>query len=195
MATKMIKLVDASNAQLLAHAVKLGIDARQGHSNHFLVGKIQLVAPGTDEIEVEDTTPPADIVKPAAPVAGAPEDPRFDPQVEDRMVGVTYREDPKVTIEVPSTSEKGGDRDVQVGVNGVTFTIRRNTPMEVPYRVFEALNNSEEITYEQTRNPNDPLTPITVERRSKGYPFSVIEMPPKAEVDAWRARTAEHFAP
>lgn len=191
MSTKTVPIQDAKNAELIEHALNQGLDAKLGQSNAFLINLIQTAAPGTTEITVQETTPPA------GTRAGPPLDPRADPpQVPgDRMVGSSFRDDPRVTVMIPSTDTPGGDRAVQVGVNGVAFLIERNRDVPVPYRVYEALQNSEQINYEQVANPQNPLQPLVVERRVKGYPFSVSERPSEAVVAAWRERVADTFAP
>ena len=188
MSTKKIKLVDATNAQALEYAQRLGLDAKMGQQTAFLVNMIRTAHPGIEEIEVEDTTAPA-------AVSEIPEPRREVPEVTDRMMGITYREDPKVTLSIPSQDKPGGKRDVQVAVNGVPFLIRRDMPVEVPYRVFEALDNSRQTEYEQVDGPTATSPKVMQAYTTHGYPFSVVKPADPAAVQEWRERTAAHFAP
>ena len=43
---------------------------------------------------------------------------------------------------------EAGREDVQVGVNGVVFNIKRGKPVEVPVEVIEVLNNAVSTKYE-----------------------------------------------
>ena len=108
------------------------------------------------------------------------------------MASTSHHLDPKVLISIPATGEKGGERDVPVPVNGNTFTIRRDTPVEVPYRVYEALKNAVQTTYEQRSSAPD-RPPEIISRDSPSYPFSVLRMPPAEEIRAWRERTDSVF--
>lgn len=106
----------------------------------------------------------------------------------------SHHHDPKIEIMVPSTREKGGNRDVQVPVGGVVFLIRRDAWTPAPYRVYEALNNAVERTFEQIQaRPNEPAE--IVARDNFSYSFSTRNGPDEAELAAWRARTSGTFNP
>jgi hypothetical protein len=187
MATKTINIDDATNAQLLAYAQMMGLDARQGHQNAFLVNMIRQADPSVTEIEVDDVTS-----NPTQPTPA----PRAEvPERNDQMVGSSFRSDPKVRIIVPSQEKPGGRDPVQVGVNGVTFLIKRDEEMDVPFRVFEVLKNSEQTEYSQVDGPTATSPKEMRAFTTKGYPFSILEMPPADQIAKFREATASSFAP
>lgn len=104
------------------------------------------------------------------------------------MVDRTSGGDPKVTINIPAQPGPGGARHVPVSVNGRTILLPRGKNIEIAYRYYHALVLAEERHYEQVPDPAGGPTPIQQERDVPSYPFNVIEMPPKAEIQAWIAK-------
>ena len=52
------------------------------------------------------------------------------------------------TVTIFMGEGESGREDVQVGVNGVVFNIKRGKPVEVPVEVVEVLNNAVSTKYE-----------------------------------------------
>lgn len=74
----------------------------------------------------------------------------------------------RVKILIPSTEAQGGNRPVFVGVNGVSFLIKRDEEVDVPVPVYEVLRNARHTVYKQ--NDDGSLVP----REVPAYPFSVL---------------------
>lgn len=87
--------------------------------------------------------------------------------------------DPKVTLIISRQDGPGGDRPVEVGVNGTLILIPRGEPATVAYRYYEALKNAVQTVYEQTSDGD------IVGRDVHTYPFQVTNMPPDTAVQAW----------
>lgn len=73
----------------------------------------------------------------------------------------------KRTINIPSTEAADGQAPVFVGVNGVHFLIQRDTNVDVPESVLEALRNAKQTVYKLVNNDMVP-------REVMAYPFSVV---------------------
>ena len=175
--SKTIPLSEATFEQLKDAAERMGLEVKHGNNAAQIRYKLEAAVPGLEEITVDDdddlraarTSPGTDISANA-------------PNIND----LGHHADPRVTIRIPSTKEPGGDRDVPVGVNGTIFLIRRDEKVEVPYRVYEALNHAVETKYEFKQTG---LESAMHEREAHAYEFSVLREPPEEEVRAWRART------
>ena len=80
----------------------------------------------------------------------------------------------KVTIMIHKTGEKGGDRDVPIGVNGRISLVQRGVEVEVPRSVLEVLKNAKETRWEWVPNNSHPQGGELVSREAHAYPFSVV---------------------
>jgi hypothetical protein len=89
--------------------------------------------------------------------------------------------DPRVKIIIPRQEGPGGDRSVEVAVNGTLILIPRGQPCDVAYRYYEALRNATQTLYDMDDDSN------ILSREVPAYPFSVLEMPPAEAVAAWLA--------
>ena len=87
--------------------------------------------------------------------------------------------DPRVTLIISRQDGPGGDRPVEVGVNGTLILIPRGEPSTVAYRYYEALKNAVQTVYEQTSDGD------IIGRDVHTYPFQVTNMPSEAAVQAW----------
>lgn len=97
--------------------------------------------------------------------------------------------DPKVRI-VLHNEEKDGvivSRHKEVGVNGVVWLLKRGVPIDIPYRVFLALDNANRDVI--THNGEGEVLTQSV----KNTPFNVEQRPSAEEVAAWEARTGSQF--
>lgn len=177
---KKILLADASAAQLRHFAeVTLGLEVSPSHNSPTLIAKIGQARPDIIEIEVEDVPEPintATIQNVARPA-----------DVEKDVLTTHSSDDPKVTILIPSTPGKGGDRDVQICHNGDVFLVKRDVEAEVPYRILVALRSAREQEINQTvATPGMPAQIVV--REVFAYGFQVIEGPSKAEIAEWEKR-------
>ena len=120
-----------------------------------------------------DITVPADIGGKSAP---APAARKVDVAA---LVPKDSHRDPKVTILVNRQEGPGGDRPVEVGVNGTLILIPRGEPVTVAYRYYEALKNAVQTIYDQGADGEISARDV------HAYPFQVITMPDRSEVDAW----------
>jgi len=106
-----------------------------------------------------------------------------------RLQGGLGHSDPRVRI-VLHNEEKDGvivSRHKEVGVNGVVWLLKRGEPIDIPYRVYHALNNANRDVI--THNGEGEVMTQSV----KNTPFNVEMMPPADEIKAWEARTGSQF--
>lgn len=106
-----------------------------------------------------------------------------------KLQGGLGRGDPKVRI-VLHNEEKDGvivSRHKEVGVNGVVWLLKRGEPIDIPYRVYLALNNANRDVI--THNGEGEVMTQSV----KNTPFNIEAMPSRDEIAAWEARTASQF--
>lgn len=209
---KMIPLDEADIASLRNFAtVHLGLEVAAGTNGPQLRGKILKADPNVTDIPafipegagVPRAAPPAKpvvagAVRPAITANGEPVDMEPDASPAGWASGVGdpmhHSHDPKITISIARTDDKRRTKDVTVQVNGVTFQIMREKEVPVPYRVYLALKDA----MEDAAVDGDEINPVTLEpikvwAKVPSYPFSVIEKPPQAEIDAWMERTARDF--
>lgn len=197
-----IPINEASGAQLRYHAeTVLGLEPISRAANRGqILAKIEAVAPGTTHIQVEgEPESPAQEQAVATSTAAADALANVPPEgkVEEakaKLHGLSDRQaaahhnDPKIEVFLPSTNEKGGDREVPVAPNGVQFLIQRDKWVEVPYRVFEALQLATQTVCEPHNNSLGELE--VIKRDVYSYPFSTRGGPSEEEIQAWRERTA-----
>lgn len=199
---KKIPIEQASLNQLRFHAeTVLGLEPipAVGTSKATVIAKIQAAVPGTTEISLADE--PDSLAQTTAELNTAQRDAdAAQAKVEaiaaqaDKYAGMSpkqaaqHHNDPIIEVMIPQSPEPGGDRDVPVAVNGMQWTIKRDTWVKVPYRVFEALLHAKETRYEHT---NDEIGRMQVtERDVPSYAFSSRNGPTDEEIAAWRERTA-----
>lgn len=112
-----------------------------------------------------------------------------DENAPTKLQGGLGHGDPKVRI-VLHNEEKDGvivSRHKEVGVNGVVWLLKRGVPIEIPYRVFLALDNANRDVI--THNGEGEVMTQSV----KNTPFNVERRPSDEEIAAWEARTANQF--
>lgn len=196
-APEMVQLSEADMASLKQFAaVNLGLEVKTGHNGAQLRGMISKAAPDTAEIpqfvpegtsapRVQQASPQANQEAAIAqPVAMATEhvDPRHPAN------------DPKVTLQVAKTADPVRAKACIISVNGEVTQIERGQAVTVPYRVYEALLNAKEMAPVDTNEIN-PHTgdPIRGWEEVQAYPFTVIELPGREEVEAWRKSVGASF--
>lgn len=81
------------------------------------------------------------------------------------------RSEPKVKIMIPST--EADQTDVNVGVNGVAYQIKRDVPVSVPKSIVEVLKNATMTLYRQAkRSDGEGMELIPYE--AMRYPFQIL---------------------
>lgn len=196
---KKIPIADATVPQLRSHCeLVLGLELPRITNRQQLLAKIGTAAPGTTEIVASDVPEsPAQVAAEAISaeraVEAAAEPARRMTATDERLLGKNAKEaashhyDPRIEVMVQQTPEPGGNRDVQVSVNGIVWLLKRDQFVEVPYRVYEALLHAKETNYTPTNDALGYLVPV--EREVFSYPFSTQNGPSEEEVRAWRLRT------
>lgn len=130
------------------------------------------------------------------PEATPPQTGAEPPKVEGatqamRLVGGSAKDDPKVRLTLHA-EEKDGlvvSRPKEVSVNGVAYQLARGESIEIPYRVFLALNIAlkDAVTMDKDGNVNIQQVHNT--------PFSLEKFPSDAEIADWHRRTDHLFVP
>ena len=187
---KTIPIADATPEQVRRFTLMVGVDLTETDSPETVLAKLRKVWPNdTVSVADEDTGPgvlttgvlreaPSDLEpgesSPFSKMAGA-----------ERMLLTSAKDDPRVVLNIQKV-RVGNDvsnADVNVGVNGTIYQMKTGVSLDVPYRVWEALNNArrEEITHDDQGE--------VVSAWVHAYPFNVEESPAKSAVAEWRAKT------
>jgi hypothetical protein len=196
---KTILIGDADAPQLRYHAeVVLGLELPKIQNKPQIIAKILATVPGTTEIQVKDEpdSPAQEQAQTNAAdhaAAVAKEVPQATAANLAKLNALTPRQaamhhhDPKIDVFVPASNEPGGDRDVPLDINGVTFLVKRDVWVTVPYRIYLVLKDAIETIYSPRQ---DDLGRLSVESRDVySYPFSTRNEPSEEEIAAWRERT------
>ena len=90
--------------------------------------------------------------------------------------------DPKVRVIIQNAERDGvtTSTPITLGNNGEQVTVQRGIEVDLPYRFFISLRDAEKISYTQIEGEEEML-----ETRSPAHPYSVVDMPPKAEIAEW----------
>ena len=199
-----IPVQDADLATLKHFAESfLGIEIKPGTNAAQVRGMIGKAAPELKDVPPLPA-PPAPIVqaimpRPVQQPVGEGEDPIARPAAvslpaSEELLHSSH--DPKVEIMIAATNDKARPKDVTVGVNGDIFRIQRGKRVEVPYRVYLALEDAKErAPVPDPTGATNPFTgdPIMVWEEVHSYPFSTFKMPSDDEVRAWHERTGGGF--
>lgn len=105
-----------------------------------------------------------------------------------------HSHDPRVRIKIFKSDDRRRSKVVNVSVNGVLFRMQRDQEIDVPYRVYEALEEAKEKAAVDGDDIN-PMTgePIKVWADVQSYPFTVVRPASDEAVAEWRAMTAKGF--
>lgn len=111
----------------------------------------------------------------------------------DRQVGTLGHDDPRYIINIPiiETEDESGTMDVEVGVNGRAWQIKRGVDASVPARVVEALRNAKGQAIRHVPDTHGNVDVVVNDFQRHG--FNVIESPSKAELDEWHRQTDALF--
>lgn len=184
MATRKIPIHEATAAQL-RHVLETQYNVPKIHPStnvKTLLAKLATVHVG-QEIEVEDgkeqsnvTSMPVEFDAPGvAPVATAPD-------AGHALGGMTSRDAPRVTVMIFNGEGEAGTQRVFLGWNTKGMLVERGKPQPIPFPYYEVLKNAVETQTVQAENGEDIITDV------QAYPFQVLQMPPAAEIQAWRAK-------
>jgi hypothetical protein len=184
------KITDAKPYEIRAYATNfLNLELSGSESDAEVLAIVQRAQPGSDQIFVmSDEELPGDPMPLGHVTTEAPLN-------TDRIAGSTGRGDPRVVINIPSTGEENvGRADVGVGVNGVVWQLKRNTDIEVPWRVVEALGLTvQDIVRHQPGRDNEVEVIVTQAMR---FPIQFPQgMPSRQEIEEWHERTDGAFCP
>lgn len=184
--TVTIALEEASNAQLLAFGQVLGLDVRAGMNNATLIARIHQADPLRDKITV-----PA----PKESTVSEPGDQHTavakEGSIPAGIAGTHWRFDPKVRLSILPSNDGIRAKDVQIACQGEVMLIRRERPVEIPYRHYLVLKNAIETVSRDTDEIN-PMTGLPVKEwvEQNSYPFQVEAMPSAEEIAAWEKRVS-----
>lgn len=187
MPIKTVALAEATPEQLGAFARNfLNLDVPTGASDDALRSAIETAQPGVTTIFYQEADTLADVA--------ATETTEVELRPEEavgRSTGTLGAGDPRAVIFIAVEDKPGGANDVLVGVNGRGWQLKRGYDLSVPWRVVEALQNGVANIVEHSQEPES--VGEVIERKARRFPFSFIERPPQAEIDAWMERTGAEF--
>lgn len=161
--SKKIPLATATAAQLRAFAENsLGLDIPPSATAANMRAKIQQAWNGT-EIPVFDEPGPDE-----------GKDVRVRAPTPAEATGGGKDPNRKVRIMIQRTEEPGGDRPVEVGVNGIKILLPRGEPIEVAYKYVHVLENAIKDTFESAVDQNGRMAGLAPPRQVLAYPFSYV---------------------
>lgn len=186
-----VPLAEADFATLRQYALAIGIEVKHGFNSAQLRARIEHAEPGVTDIPltIGDAPPSPAAEAPAAPdnVTSIADAVTAAPATAPRYSVNNPSADPKVAIRVHKTSDPTREKEVTIIVLGHVTRIRRGEKVEVPYRVFKALDTA----IEKRAVPSDRVNSFgTVEydyEEVHSYPFDVLAMPPAEEIAAYDA--------
>lgn len=185
--SNMIALDEADYASLKAYAeVQLGLEVKNPSNSAQVRAKIRTVAPDLTHIPGKAAVAPA--AAPVAPAPAAPAAPVAAEVVKYDLYNANL--DPKVKIVVDKTADGMRARDVVVSVNDKVWQIKRGEEVNVPYRVYHALMIAIEKRAVFNGEVNSFGMPEYEYQDVMSYPFRVLEMPDKAEIERWHRETS-----
>lgn len=192
--------IDEADLATLKHFAEtlLGIEVKDGTNASQLRAKITKAAPDLKDVP-PIPAPPAPVVQQAAPVAEQEAvgvvPARIDPKTTPAKLKIMHQvNDPRCEVKVNKTADKHRSKDVTLMVNGVQTRMQRGVWVDVPYRIYEALNNA----VERVQVPGDEINqatgePLYVWEEVPSYPFEVRNLPDEATLKAWHAAVDDGF--
>lgn len=183
-----VSLNEATYPQLKEFCENNGLEVKLGHQASHLRSKIITAYPGTQEIEVSAESDVASEVEVRRGGTTVVSGPRKVEAGRPKLPPSHHKSDPTIEIMIPTTKEPGGKREVEVGVNGLLFLVRRDEWVKVPYRVYEVLNNAIETTYEDIPSQIPGMPPTRERYDVHSYPFNSRNGPSDEELAAWLDR-------
>lgn len=186
-------LDEATPAEQRAYATNfLNLEIHPDASDADVTATIRQANPNVTDIfvmgEVDTAPAPA-----SAFVEGANEVTLKPEEEPGRLAGSLGKGDPRAIIEIAiieSEDEQGG-ADVFVGVNGRGWQLKRGVPLDVPWRVVEALDLAEQniVRHRQDEGHEGEV----IERKAKRFPYIFHERPTDAQINDWHKATDHLF--
>lgn len=105
----------------------------------------------------------------------------------------TGRDDgPTVMVKILETNMPGGAHPAAPNVNGLTLVIQRGILVGIPYAFYAALQNA--VVGSVHQGPDKDGKPgELITTNVTNYPMSEVQLPPRAEIDAWIARNGSRL--
>ena len=172
---------EATPEELRAYATQfLGIMVDDATDPEVLA-KVRAANDGDTIFVAVDTGEPAD-------QTGSPPPP---PEESGGLQGSLGRDDPRVQLTLHAEDRDGVvvNHHKEVGVNGRVWALKRGVSINIPYRVFLALELAERevITHDSEGN-------VRVQR-VKNTPYNIERMPGPEEIRQWHERVDQEFVP
>jgi len=191
MAIAKIKIKQATLNQLKAFAeAHLGIYFQDGIAVGAARAQVeQAWGHDTISVQVADDTPG----QPAAAQPAAVAPPQAAPPAQGKGGRPVAGKD-MVTVFIDERDEPGGDRPVEVGVNGKMMVIPRGQDVQIPYPYYLALLDAKVWVYVPKKDANGTINGLeSTPREHLQYPVRLVYDPRAAERQAEAARrTEEH---
>jgi len=187
---KQVPLEEASADERLVYAREiLNLDLDEGSTDEQVISKIRSAQPGLTGIFVPEE-PEAETERQEPPHMREALVAEAEQQASRGSLG---RDDPKAVINITEMeteeSESASRVGVMVGVNGVFWQLQRGVNASVPWRVVEALRNTEQTIIRHDKDGN------TISRKHQRVPFTIVTQPSAEEIAAWHKRTDAVFCP
>lgn len=191
MAIKNVPLADATTEQKRLFVTNfLNLEVAGDASPDQVDALIQRAQPGTTMIffeEADEVAPPPTTTSEGAPL---PPEALKPEEVGGRGQGTLGKGDPRWLIEIPivESDDGTGSRDVEVGVNGRAWQMKRGVALSVPHRVVLALD----LAVADVVRDNMETGERTV-HQAKRFPYQVHERPTAEEIAKWHELTDAEF--
>lgn len=197
MSIHSITIADATPAQRRQFVTQfLNLDLGADASDDQVLAAIKRAQPNSDVIfaldEPEEEQKPA-VAPPRSEADPIPEELLRPEERAGRQAGSLGKDDPRWLINIPivETEDGSGSRDVILGVNGRGWQLKRGHDINIPHRVKVALDNAVQTIIRHERDGQGDVN--EVRHRAKRFPYQVLEMPTKAEIEAWDKRVGPQF--
>jgi hypothetical protein len=97
-----------------------------------------------------------------------------------------WRNSPMVVCKIMSTDRPGGNEPAHPSINGSPhLVVQRNVLVRIPYDFYLVIKQAGGTKLVPGAKAEDPL----IAQHYLEYPMSDVQLPPQAEIDAWRAKT------
>jgi hypothetical protein len=185
-----VSIWEADNTQRRWYALNLLQIDIEGDTDEAVTSKIMQANAGSEQIFVTDEVAAVDQAGDLPPHVDGATHVELAVAHAPGSQGSLGQGDPRVVINIPveMRNNEAYDRDVEVGVNGRCWQIRRAIDVPVPYRVYLALRAAVGMSVDHKTVGADV---VETERNVPRFSPNVVKMPSDAEIAAWHARTDE----
>jgi hypothetical protein len=176
-----IDITKASSKQLAEFGAAKGLTVNYRLGPEKLVEALRVAGWTEDYIDV-DTVEASSSGQQTTVEAAAKVEVFTKPKAERVAYGVnddfpmTGIYDSEVTLIISASGDKGGEKPVKVGVNGIAMLLPRNKVIKVPFRYYEALLHAVRMQYD----PSPDGIGLEPARPVPAHPFQVIEGAPSS---------------